>query len=123
MTLLDNMPHTVTTSRKYYERDELGGNITKFSTLAADVSAWVQNASMSEIQEFEKRDERVTHKVFFAPDHDLRPGDKISVTVGPSFVDVELHYRASTERSAGMGVLFTAMCEQDNNVQEVFTGS
>jgi hypothetical protein len=120
MTLLENLPHTVSHFRKKYSRDEYGGNITEQESRATGVKAWVQNAAYSEITEFQKQDEVITHRVMYASAPSLRPGDVVTVTAGPSFVGVEMEYKASTDRSAGLGVLFTAMCEEFNNKREAF---
>lgn len=122
MTLLENLPHTVSHSRKKYSRDEYLGNITETESLATGVSAWVQNASYRDIQEFAKMDQVVTHRVMYASDPDIRPGDVITVTAGPSFVDKELNFRSMTDRSAGLGVMFTVMAEEENNLREAFDG-
>lgn len=121
MTLLNEMPHTVAHYRKKYSRDEYIGNVTQLELRTSGVSAWVQNASDREVQEFQKQDELVTHKVYYATNPDLRPGDVVRVTAGPSFVGKDLNYASSTERSAGVGVLYRVMCSEDNNEQEAFT--
>ena len=115
MSLLDNMPHTVRHERNTYTRDEQGAETEAPEIITAAVEAWVQNATRSEITEFEKRDERVTHKVFFNADQDLRPGDYLVVTAGPSHVGERLKFQAYSDRSAGLGVLFGAMCELETN--------
>jgi hypothetical protein len=121
MTLLDNLPHTVSHYRKMYEQDEYLGNTTGTTALATDVKAWVQNANMRDVAEYQKEDETITHKVLYASNPSLRPGDTIVVTAGPSFVGVTMNYKTSTDRSAGLGWLFTAMCEQENNVPVAFS--
>lgn len=118
MTLLDNMPHRVTWKRPRWVSDNYGGNYqdeTNTTTIASEQEAWVQNATMREIEQYDKRDEVITHKVFMATNPGLQPGDIGTVDSGPSFVGETLEYRASTDRSAGLGALQAAMCKQRNN--------
>jgi hypothetical protein len=121
MSLLDRFPHKGTISRLRYERDEYIGNREVAVPLATGVQAWVQNASMSEITEFQKRDMAVTHKAFFLADHGMRPGDLFTVTSGPAFVGDVLKFQAKSDRSAGLGVVHGAMFELERNVQEAFS--
>ena len=120
MSLLDNLPHTVDHYRKRYERDEYIGNTSTPVSIATGVQAWVQNASMSEVDEFQKLDQRVTHKVFYSADPGIRPGDRIVVTAGTSFCGKTFDFRAMTDRSAGMGILFGVMVEEERNVPAGF---
>ena len=122
MTLLDSLPHTVTHSRRTYANDEYLGTPKASTDIATDVSAWVQNASYGEVIEYQKKDQRITHKVFYASDPSIRPGDIVTVTAGPSFVGRELNFKATTDRSAGLGVLFGVMCEEENNERASFSG-
>ena len=123
MSLLDQFPHTVTHKRYEYEQDEYGGNLQEETTVTSGVRAWVQNASMAEIQEYEKQDQKITHKVFIITDPGLRPGDVLVVTSGPSFVGKTLHHKVATDRSAGLGKFIASMCEESNNLQTTWSGS
>lgn len=108
MTLLDSMPHTVRIERIKHERDEFGATRPVPQVIASDLPAWVQNASMTEINQFQKRDETITNKTFFPSDPGLRPGDHVVVTAGPSNVGDDLRHLAAADRSAGLGVLFAS---------------
>ena len=120
MSLLDSVPHTVSHYRKKYSRDEYLGNITELELLSSSNNAWVQNASYREVQEFQKMDQLVTHRVMYSSDPDLRPGDLIRVTAGPSFVGKDLNFLSGTDRSAGLGKLFTVMANEENNIPGAF---
>ena len=114
MSLLDQMPHRVTHTRPGYQRDELIGDTDENpTTVATLVKCWVQNASMREINEYQRRNENVTHKVYFPTDPGLLVGDYLTVTSGPSFVGTVLKFQADSDRSAGLGVLYGAMCEEE----------
>jgi len=121
MSLLESLPHTVTHKRRKYSNDEYIGNKVESETIASGVSAWVQNASMSEVFEYQKRDQRITHKVFYSSEPSIRPGDIIEVTAGPSFVGKELNFQSMTDKSAGLGVLFRAMCDEESNIPASFS--
>ena len=114
MSLLTNMPHTVEIRRPTYQRKpgdlgELQHNPVK----ASNVPAWVQNRSRAELIEFDKRNQKIDEYVFFHEDPELAIGDRIVVTAGPSRVGDVLKVIAFKDRSAGFGVLFGALCEEE----------
>ncbi len=107
MTLLNNMPHLVTHQVRSTTRNELLGHDETFPTnVATDVPAWVQTASEAEIDEFEKRGFRVTHKVYYPTDPGLTEANQIL------FGTKRLEFRAIADRSAGLGILFKIMAEE-----------
>jgi predicted RNA-binding protein len=115
VSLIDNLPHTGTHTRPNYQQDELGATVAVQETVATGMACWVQNASMAEIEAFQKLDTEITHKVFFAANPGLLPGDEFVITAGPSFVGITLTFQAGpTDRSAGLGVLFAAMFTESN---------
>jgi hypothetical protein len=120
MSLLTNLPHTVTHYRRKYSRGDYLDTQIEDEQQATGISAWVQNASQGEIERYQKKDESITHKVYFASDPGMRSGDVITVTAGPSFVGKTLNYRALTDRSAGLGVLFGAMFDEEDNQRASF---
>lgn len=116
MSLIDNLPHTGTHTRPQYEQDELGGMLEGQTTVSTGVECWVQNASQREFEAFQKRDQLISHKVFFGSKVDFRPGDELVITAGPSFVGLTLeHVSGPTDRSAGLGKLFAAFFNEDTN--------
>lgn len=118
MSLIDQLPHRAAIRRTDYQQDEVGGTRRTSTVITTGVECWVQNAGMREVEQYAKMDTAITHKVFFATEVDLRPGDDLVVTGGPSFLGVVLDLRAGpTERSAGLGRLWAAMFEQENNLQ------
>ena len=120
MSLLDSLPHTVTHKRQKYSRDEYMGNITKTETLDTGVNAWVQNASQREVEQYQKRDQLISHKVYYTSAPGIRPGDVIEVTAGPSFVGKTFYFESLADRSAGLGVLFSVVVNEENNVPKNF---
>ncbi len=122
MSLLDNLPHTVSWFRPTAStRDNLGATregtpITLVTGDSDDPNAWIQNASEKEILEFAKIDQVVTHRVFLITFPDLRPNDYAIVDAGPSYVGLRLNFIANpVDRSAGLGVLQRIMTEEENN--------
>jgi hypothetical protein len=83
--------------------------------LASGVSAWVQNATQSDIVESQKRKQIVTHRIAFSgvPSVRMRPGDYVTVTSGPSFVGSQFKFLSATDRSAGLGVLWIGLFEEN----------
>jgi hypothetical protein len=123
MTLLERLPHTVSHSRQKYSRDNYLGAISEDESLATGVRAWVQNASMNEITEFQKQDQIVSHKVFYKTDPSLRPGDEITVTAGPSFIGRVFSFKCITDTSAGLGRVWRCMVDEANNEYKTFSGT
>lgn len=118
MTLLDNMPHRCRIDRLRHVSDSLNATLEEPVEVpgGADLACWVQNASRAEINEFQKRDQRVTHKVFFPAVPPLRVGDRITITTAePDILGQVLKFQSAADRSAGLGVLFGAMCELETN--------
>lgn len=111
--LLDNYPHTITHNRPAHTQGTYGGDRTTDTAQATDVECWIQNATEAEITEFAKRDIRVTHKMYMAPDDasGILPGDQFVVTAGPSFVGQTLNYRSHSDKTAGLGLAARVMCE------------
>ena len=63
MTLLDSLPHTGDLSRESFVRDSLGATLPTAHGVTADIRCWIQSANASEILEFQKIDQKITHKV------------------------------------------------------------
>ena len=121
MSILDNPPHKVTIKRPRYERDQDGvGRMTTLVDVSTNVSSWIQNASSSEIMEYQKRDQRISDRVsFFGTRPDIMIGDVIEVTSAVSHAGVGTHIgesytvMAMPERTAGYGLAWTAYCDRE----------
>jgi hypothetical protein len=120
VSLIDNLTSECSVKRPRYAHDSLGGDKPTYDTLTTELACWPQPASQSEITEFAKRDEHITHKVYFAgkpsftynsATHNLQVGDILVMTSG-EFSGSEFEYRSADDASAGLGVLFKAMCEK-----------
>ena len=118
MSLLDNMPHTATVFSHTYSRSGTGGTRRVEVDNAVGIKVWVQNASQAQINEFAKRDQIVTHRIYYTPgDVEIKVGDTFLVTLGPSYVNVRFKHIADADRSAGLDCVRMAFVEQFKNVQ------
>lgn len=113
MTLFDRLPHRVSLLRPVHSTDEYGGDAHRESVLASGVPAWVQNATDTEVEDYQRWEQRVTHRVWFASLPELRQGDYVYVTSGPAFAGTCLRVTSLTERTAGLGWGWRAMCEEE----------
>jgi hypothetical protein len=92
-------------------------------TIASGIKLWVQNANRTDVEEFGKPDELITHKAWTVTKYSLRPGDYITISAGPSFVGARLNYVAQSDRSAGLGKLFGILLAEENNPRHAsYTG-
>lgn len=113
MSLLDNLPHTCDILRPTIAQDALGGDYeASESAYLSDEPCWVQPASASKIIEFAKRDQVVTHRVFFNRNPSIRLTDKIRVTSG-EYSGKTLTVATDADASAGMGILWEVYAEID----------
>ena len=106
-----NLPHTATIERQDFTQDATyGGVVDAYVELATSKKCWVQNVSSSELNDFMKRDQKVSHKVFFVggwphANLDGNVNHAIQITAGPSFVGSRFLVLHGTDRSAGLGLL------------------
>jgi hypothetical protein len=87
MSLLDsgNWPHTCDIFRTIPTNDEAGGTVlTQAGTPYADDQAcWYQEASHSQVTEFQAKGQKVTHVIYLESNPGLKLNDAIIVTGGP----------------------------------------
>jgi hypothetical protein len=115
MSLLEHFPHTLTFSHRTHTRGTIGGQMTTLTSFATAKEGWVQSASHREVTEFQKRDQKITHKVLLAPaDADLLTVDDVlTVTAGDTFVGKKYQVRSVGEASAGLGWVSTAYLTEE----------
>lgn len=112
MSLPETLPHLVTIKESDNVPDEFAGADWDDPTvLYEDIPAWVQPAGDREIKEFQRRDQNVTHKIYFSRNLDLRPGYIIVPSSGP-FTGKSLEVKSANECTAGTGLLFRVMVEE-----------
>jgi hypothetical protein len=120
MSLIDNLTSECSVKRPRYVHDQYAGDKPTYDTLTTELACWPQPASQRDITEFAKRDEAISHKIYFAgkPSFtyngqtlNLEVGDILVMTSG-EFSGSEFEYKSADDASAGLGVLFKAMCEK-----------
>ena len=111
MSLPDNLPHRCTISKSVTVEDDLGGDYDDLQAIESGRACWVQPASDREINVFQRREQNVTHKVYFKADPSLAPGYVITPTTGP-FTGKTLEVKSVAEATAGTGILYRVMVEE-----------
>ena len=118
MSLVDDdgsgFPHEVSIYRVVLSQGAMGGDSEALaaSPYSADTPAWIQPSNANTIKEYAKRDQRVTHDVYFLSDPGLKLTDVIRVVTGPAaMIGEDLTVRGFREATAGMDVATVANCE------------
>jgi hypothetical protein len=113
--LPQNLPHLCDIHKSYWVRDDLVAQYDDPTTFLTAEPCWVQPASQSEVYQYGRRDQVVTHTVYFNRNVGIRPGYIIYPTDGSitcPFDGATLEVRAYNETTAGLGVLWKAMVEE-----------
>lgn len=101
MSILDNLPHSYTASKRTRTIDSLGGSSDSYTQVASG-TCWHQQAGDSEINEFAKRGINITGKVYFVSDPGLNESHTITVN-GQTY---DVISSPEKDASAGLGVLW-----------------
>lgn len=121
--LLGNLPHVCTIFRQTRTADAFGGN--KYATVTEKtlVKCWEQQASASEISEYEKRGISISNKIYFTEDPKITERHRILITKrrgvatknlsitdvsNPDVLDVVSV--SQPDVSVGLSLLWRAMC-------------
>lgn len=115
MSLPDNLPHTCTITRSAAVEDEYGADYDAPLTVETGRECWVQPASDNEINRFQRREQTVTHKVYFRGDPGVLPGYSLIPANGRAtcpFAGATLEVKSKAEATAGTGLLYRVMCEE-----------
>ena len=116
ISILDNLPHTLTFEQFTAVQSSIGGSHMEPSSYATGKKGFVQSANHSEIERYGKYDQKVTHKILMDPDDEalLTIGDTILVTASDTdtFVGDRFEVRSHGEATAGMGYLSSVMVEK-----------
>lgn len=124
MSLLDNLPHECTIQRRVRAADDFGGASDSLTVEQTGVECWEQQASASEIQEYDKRGMNVTRKIYFVADPAVTPRHQITIT---KRLDVAVAVASQTaldvlsnpmpDSSAGLGILYKVMVGDNTGVR------
>lgn len=116
MILPDQLPHRCTIRKSRPDQDELLGEVDDPQTVDTDVHVWIQPASNSEITQFQRRDQEVTHKAYFKGNPGVRPGYFLVPADGPTIAcpvaGATLEVKSGAEATAGLGLLWKVMCRE-----------
>ena len=116
MSLLDCKPHTISIRRDTFTRGDQGEDVRATPTAVyTGIGCWINAARASEIEEWARKDIRVTHTIRMDPADGAKflPGDRIVVTAGDAFLGDVLLYQGGDERSAGLNLLWTIAAEKE----------
>jgi hypothetical protein len=115
VSLLDAKPHTISIRRDTFARGTMAEDVRTPATYATGIGCWIQAAQAREIDEWRRLDIVVTHMIRMDPADGakLKRGDRLVVTAGPAFVGDVLLYKGADDRSAGLGILWTAAAEKE----------
>jgi len=117
MGLLDNFPHKCTIQKRRRENDVLGGARDIVVTVQTGVACWVQAASTTDIDKYEKRGLSVTNKVYFLTDPNVNENNEILLTEinGVTVSDPKVFQvvgRFFPDGTAGMQIMFKIMTNE-----------
>lgn len=118
MTLFESLPHIVQRAHQARTQDDIGGDVKTYVNFGEPIECWIQNVSAREITEFAKRDQAVTHKVYFAEEPGLGPGDRVIVLAiarNGFYQGRELNFMAGDDATAGMGLGIKIFFDQERN--------
>ena len=115
--LPDNLPHRCSIRQSAHVPDDLNADYDDPVDVDGqdDVACWVQPAGKNEVSRFQRRDQNVTHTVFFRTNPNIRPGYILvpaNGIVDCPFAGATLEVKAVNETTAGLGVLWAAICEE-----------
>lgn len=107
-----DLPHTVDITHKRATRDRYGGTKDAESPAESDVPAWVQPASGATILQYERRDQSVSHTVYFKEDKRLQPRHSLL------WEGKTLRVVAFRNATSGMDIFWRADCLEDQNSED-----
>ena len=116
MSLPDNLIHTCRIKQSAHVVDDIAADYDDPIIVNEDeddevVDCWIQSLGNSEIIQYQRRDQRVTHTVFFRGNPNVRPGYIIIPASGP-FEGATMEVRSATECTAGTGLLWEVIVEE-----------
>ena len=118
MSILENFPHKCTIRKRVSVKGTLGSRRNKPQNVSTNVVCWEQQASNSEILEFEKRGKNVSKKIYFLTDPGVNERHEILITERNGVaVSNPIQYDVISESlpdaSAGLGIVYKVMINQN----------
>lgn len=117
--LLDEFPHTCTIYRPTYSQGELGGDVPTLVEHATAVDCWIQPARASTITEYRRRDQIVSHSIYFANDPGLEVGDWIEPETGSFREGKLMKFVDNSGAGAGLIELYRADVFEDREAPDM----
>lgn len=118
MGLLDNFPHRCKIQRRIRSKDTLGSGKDTVTVEQTGVHCWEQQASDSEVRDYEKRGMRVSRKVFFLTDPLVTERHQIVITkrngvaiAAANQIALDVKSEPVPDASAGLGVVYRVMVD------------
>lgn len=116
MSLLDSLPDRCTIYRRVREKDSLAGSRDSLVVERSDVSCWEQQASASDVVEYERKAMSLRSKIYFAQDPQVSRRHLIVVTsrggravAEKDRVAMDVLDSPQPDVSAGRGLLWRVM--------------
>lgn len=119
MSLLENLPHLCKIARRTRQKevDGIGVAVDRYVVEQTNVSCWEQQASASEVNDWQKRGIAVSKKVFFTTNPNLAEDSLIVITnrynqdiVEAQQLVLDVVSFPDPDASAGFGILYKVMC-------------
>ena len=120
MSLLEKLPHECTIQKRVAVKDGqgLGGVRDTLTEVSTGVECWEQQASDAEARDYQKRDMRITRKVYFVTDPGLTTRHQIVITkrngtavAAANQIALDVKSEPRPDSSAGLGILYKVMCD------------
>lgn len=120
MSLLDEFPHRCTIQRRKRSNDGKMGNVETRIVEQTDVECWEQQASATEVKDYERKGMKVSKKIFFISNPNVTERHEIIITKrngvavpAASQVIQDVSSEAREDASAGLGVVWRVMTSDD----------
>lgn len=117
--LPDELPHTCTIKRPRHVQGQLGGDTPDLADHETGVGCWIQPAKASTINEYRRRDQNVSHSVYFSEEPDLLPGDWILPEAGSFRAGHLMRFVALAGAGAGVLELYRAEFYEDREAPDM----
>ena len=115
MSLLDNFPDECLIQRRIRQKTATGGTRDVPYIEQSGVKCWLQQASASEVQSYEKRGININRKVFFTQNPNVTENHQIIITKRSGVtvsLTMDVFSEPDPDASAGLGVVWRVMCNE-----------
>lgn len=117
--LLDNLPHAVTVYRPTHSQGGLGGTVPTLVERETGLACWIQPAKGGVITEYRRRDQIVSHSIYFLSDPGLEIGDWLLPETGSFRAGKLLKFVDNGGAGAGLLELYRADVFEDREAPDM----